>query len=278
MRGDGARVLRITLSPRLVTAVAVCVLTTGAAAGLLVADWHQLRREGAVPGAQQRLAEQQAILDRMQRTVRELRQEMAGWRDVHARLLDTVRPANATVIPGMGIGGPADRLHASLMPPDDLLALAAGVAEESRNLRMLDRLLTRAATMLAALPSRWPVRGPVNSAFGNRPSPWTSQPEFHSGIDIRAPNGTPVRAPAAGIVSFAGAHPEYGLSVVIDHGRDVKTIYGHLSKVSVSVGQPVEVDGAVGLTGSTGRSSGPHLHYEIVVQGQPVNPRAFLWD
>ena len=278
VRGDAARVLRFTVSARLAVAGMICFVLTGAAIGTLLFDWYQLRRDGAEPGARRTLAEQRALIARMQATAREIRMEMESWRDVHARLLDAVGPDRASVTPDLGIGGAADRRLMSVAPHDELGALAAGVAEESRNLRTLDRLLARAAKMLAALPTRWPVRGPINSEFGNRASPWASQTEFHSGIDIRAASGTPVRAPAAGLVSFAGWHPEYGLAAVIDHGQDVKTIYGHLSKVSVRVGQAVEADGTVGLTGSTGRSSGPHLHYEIFVQGQPVNPRAYLWD
>ena len=132
--------------------------------------------------------------------------------------------------------------------------------------------------MLAALPSRWPVRGQVNSDYGSRVSPWSAKPEFHSGLDIGAPVGTPVRAPAPGIVVFAGVHAEYGQTLIVDHGNDTKSIYGHLSRLHVAVNQKVERGEAIALTGNTGRSSGPHLHYEIQVKGQPVNPTSYLWE
>ena len=122
------------------------------------------------------------------------------------------------------------------------------------------------------------MRGAVNSDYGTRVSPWTNRPEFHSGMDIRAERGTPVRAPAAGIVAFAGAQPEYGTTIILDHGQDIRSLYGHLSKISVSAGERVERGMLIGYTGNTGRSSGPHLHYEILVRNQPVNPRAYLWD
>ena len=102
--------------------------------------------------------------------------------------------------------------------------------------------------------------------------------EFHSGIDIKAQMGTPVHAPAAGTVVVAGPAHEYGTAVMLDHGQDIKTLYGHLSKVSVRPGQKVERGMLLAFSGNTGRSSGPHLHYEIFVKGQPVNPRAYLWD
>ena len=138
--------------------------------------------------------------------------------------------------------------------------------------------MMRAARILATLPSRWPVRGAVNSEFGNRTSPWTSDKEFHAGMDIRAERGTPVRAPAGGSISFAGWQAEYGHTVTIDHGNDIKSVYGHLSKIGVAVGQRIVAGATLGFTGNSGRSSGPHLHYEILVKGQAVNPRSYLFE
>jgi murein DD-endopeptidase MepM/ murein hydrolase activator NlpD len=138
--------------------------------------------------------------------------------------------------------------------------------------------MARAGRMLTALPTRWPVRGAVNSEYGNRQSPWTNEREFHSGIDIRAERGTPVYAPASGTVVHAGPAQDYGTAVVLDHGQDIRSLYGHLSKLSVEPGQRVVRGAVIGYTGNTGRSSGPHLHYEIMVKGHAVNPRAYLWD
>src|SRR5439155_465917 len=135
-------------------------------------------------------------------------------------------------------------------------------------------------TSTAAWPSsvRKSARGAVNSEFGMRQSPWTKAPEFHGGMDIGANRGTAVQAPAAGTVVFAGTAPEYGNAVIVDHGQDIKSLYGHLSEVSVKPGQKVERGTLLAHTGNTGRSSGPHLHYEILVKGRAVNPRAYLWD
>jgi len=87
-----------------------------------------------------------------------------------------------------------------------------------------------------------------------------------------------VVAPAAGTVAFAGTHAEYGLTVILDHGENLRTVYGHLSRLDVSQGRTVARGTELGLTGNSGRSSGPHLHYEILVDGRPVNPRAYFWD
>ena len=161
---------------------------------------------------------------------------------------------------------------------DELERLAESVAEQGESLKALDRLVFRAGKALAALPSRWPIRGAVNSEFGMRQSPWSSGSEFHSGIDIRAQHGTPIRAPAGGVVTIAGTYQEYGITVILDHGQDIKSVYGHVSKTNVKPGERVERGTVVGWSGNTGRSTGAHLHYEILVKGQSVNPRAYLWD
>ena len=181
-----------------------------------------------------------------------------------------------------GIGGPsaasAELSQGRVTPAEEVDRLAEAVRDEGENLRTLERLISRAGKALASLPSRWPVRGAVNSEFGGRRSPGAKGSEFHSGIDIGAERGTPVHAPAAGTVTFAGPHAEYGLSVTVDHGEDLRTIYGHLSKITVTPGENVTRGAQLGLTGNTGRSSGPHLHYEILVKDRPVTPRAYFWD
>ena len=92
------------------------------------------------------------------------------------------------------------------------------------------------------------------------------------------PDGTPIRAPAAGVVTIAGVYQEYGITVILDHGQDIKSVYGHLSKTNVKPGDRVERGAVLGWSGNTGRSTGAHLHYEVMVKGQAVNPRAYLWD
>ena len=268
--------------PRGVAILSLAALVLASAvAGAFVADRLGLQLGRNARRHVERIAEQREALGAMKQKIGELRQEMVSWQDIHARLYAAFGPAGASETRGQGIGGPAgpvDRLLSRLSPRDELDRLAESIAEESRNLQTLDGLMTRAGKMLAMLPSRWPVRGAVNSEFGDRISPWTKAAEFHAGMDIRAERGTPVHAPAGGVVAVAGPYADYGLTVVLEHGEDLRTIYGHLSKVGTAVGQRVERGDQLGLTGNTGRSSGPHLHYEIVVRGQPVNPRAYLWE
>ena len=131
-------------------------------------------------------------------------------------------------------------------------------------------------TQLADAPSIWPVEGRVGSSFGEREDPFNGEGKFHSGIDIEATYGTPVRAAADGEVSGASMGAGYGREVVLDHGHDVLTIYGHLSAVVALPGQHVIRGQVIGYVGQSGRATGPHLHYEVRVHNVPVNPHKYL--
>jgi murein DD-endopeptidase MepM/ murein hydrolase activator NlpD len=126
-------------------------------------------------------------------------------------------------------------------------------------------------------PSVWPVEGRLESGFGGRRNPFGGGSyEFHSGQDIDAPWGAPVIAGASGKVTFVGWQNGYGQLVVIDHGAGLTTRYGHLSAIAASVGQMIGRGEFLGRVGSTGRSTGPHLHYEVRINDQPVNPLQYL--
>jgi len=131
-------------------------------------------------------------------------------------------------------------------------------------------------TQVADAPSMWPIEGPVTSSFGEREDPFNGEGAFHSGIDISAPFGTPVRATADGEVSDASMGAGYGREVVLNHGHDLMTVYGHLSAIAVLPGQHVTRGQVVGYVGQSGRSTGPHLHYEVRVNNVPVNPHKYL--
>lgn len=125
-------------------------------------------------------------------------------------------------------------------------------------------------------PTLWPVMGRITSSFGERLDPFNGEGAFHSGIDIATTFGAAVRAPADGVVLKASLGHGYGREIVIDHGDGVETLYGHLSGYSVTVGEQVHRGQIVGYVGSSGRSTGPHLHYEVRVRNTPVNPHKYL--
>jgi murein DD-endopeptidase MepM/ murein hydrolase activator NlpD len=132
----------------------------------------------------------------------------------------------------------------------------------------------------STVPSIWPLRGQITAGFGQRLDPFSGEGVFHSGVDICAHFGTRVEAPADGIVLQAGAGVEsgYGNAIVVDHGYGMTTKYGHLSKIFVVVGQEVKRGQVIGAVGMTGKTTGPHLHYEVIVNDTPVNPMKYLHE
>jgi murein DD-endopeptidase MepM/ murein hydrolase activator NlpD len=129
---------------------------------------------------------------------------------------------------------------------------------------------------LADAPSLWPVVGRIGSSFGQREDPFNGEGAFHSGIDIDVAFGSPIRATADGAVETAGMATGYGREIILDHGHGIKTLYGHLSGFTVTAGQQVSRGQVIGYVGMSGRSTGPHLHYEVRIQNTPVNPHKYM--
>ena len=168
-----------------------------------------------------------------------------------------------------GQGGPARPVDSAAA----LLALESKTAKLEREMRMYEAFL-RAHGMT---PSIWPVMGKLESGVGGRRNPFGGRGfEYHEGQDIDAAYGTPVQVAATGRVIIAARQRGYGNVVYVDHGAGLSTRYGHLSEIDVSVGQTVTRGQTIGLVGSTGRSTGPHLHYEVRINNQPVDPRPYL--
>ncbi|MGH7895580.1 MAG: M23 family metallopeptidase [Candidatus Binatia bacterium] len=283
VHGDGSRVLRVCLSRWIAYATlglggAIVTVMVGLAGRYVVLT----QQSGQMAGLRQRVADQHALLASFQTRIAAIRRELGDWKVVHARMSGAFGPEAGADEKKSGIGGTTADIPVAtsiaLRPQDELELLATGVAEEGPRLRALEHVVSRAGKIMSRLPLRWPIRGSVNSGFGPRRSPWSGAPERHEGIDIGSPSGTPVAAPAAGTVVTADVHGDYGKHVMIDHGNGVRSLYGHLKEIEVKVGQQVEKGQVVGLVGSTGRSTGPHLHYELLVQGSPVDPRGFLWE
>ncbi len=152
-------------------------------------------------------------------------------------------------------------------------ALGLKLAERRDSLTELRAWLGYVRSRLAATPSTWPLRGRIGSYFGYRTSPWRG---FHPGLDIDAPYGSPIRGTANGLVSYIGWRQGYGKTVIVDHGRGVTTLYGHNSNYAVVVGERVKRGQVVSYVGTTGYSTGPHVHYEVRKWDRAVNPIAYL--
>jgi murein DD-endopeptidase MepM/ murein hydrolase activator NlpD len=146
----------------------------------------------------------------------------------------------------------------------------------SRSLDGSADLSAASSLSLADTPTLWPVIGRLTSSFGEREDPFNGEGAFHAGIDIATAYGTPVRAPADGYVQMAGPANGYGREMILDHGQGITTVYGHLSGFAVTAGQQVKRGQVIGYVGSAGRSTGPHLHYEVRIRNTPVNPHKYL--
>jgi len=156
--------------------------------------------------------------------------------------------------------------------------LSAEATRQEQSLQELQAYFQDQKSLLASVPSVWPVRGWVTSDFGSRLDPYTSERVMHAGLDIAGPHGKEIVAPSDGTVVFAGLEGGYGNVLVIDHGYGIKTRYGHLMAILVKPGEKVKRGEVIAQLGNTGRSTGPHCHYEVRVNGIAQNPRKFILD
>lgn len=131
-------------------------------------------------------------------------------------------------------------------------------------------------SILNTIPSLWPAAGRISARYGNRSDPFTGREAFHEGLDIAATYGSSIKAAADGRVTFAGAKSGYGNVVIISHKNNLSTLYGHASKLLVKAGQTVKRGEVIAKIGSTGRSTGPHLHFEVLFNNSPVDPLKYL--
>lgn len=227
---------------------------------------------------------------------------------VIANLPDAVREARVPSEGGQGGAEDTDGVGDAALPeadsalPAEHLEPQPGLSAEQKLRSALDRIELRARKLstllpeqraslegllagledrrdqLAATPSIWPASGFVTSGYGFRTSPFTGRRQFHAGIDIAADFGSKIVAPASGRVVFAGRRGAFGRVVEIDHGFGVRTIFAHTEDIYVRVGQKVERGVRIASVGSTGRSTGPHLHYQVKANGRTVNPADYIFE
>jgi len=160
----------------------------------------------------------------------------------------------------------------------DLEALGQEITSRERSFRELKDLLEAKRSVLASTPTIWPLKGVLTAGYGYRKSPFTGQREMHEGIDVAAPQGTPIVATADGVVSFVGPLFSFGNVVFINHGHGFTTFYAHAGSIRAKEGQQVKRGEVVAYVGMTGRTTGPHVHYEVQVNGATVNPLKYIID
>ena len=209
----------------------------------------------------------------------DLRQEMVvlAQNDAKVRVMAKLSAPKGDSI--AGVGGPAreddvNREFNQIQQRIDEVRRQIDLRRESQE--EIQGILNDQRSLLAAKPLGWPVKGWLTSSFGFRRDPFNGKRKIHEGLDIAARTGTPVVATADGIVSSVKTEPGYGKMVTIDHGYGYRTLYGHNSKYNVKVGQRVRRGDRIASVGNTGRSTGSHVHYEIRLNGVPVNPQKYF--
>jgi murein DD-endopeptidase MepM/ murein hydrolase activator NlpD len=222
--------------------------------------------------------------------VSDLKKEMNRLKELDAKLrviTDIGPPTEKNQL--LGMGGPEEMnldnpISLETRRPEEVLHkmvqdvahLKTEAAAQELSFQELTEAMKDRRSLWAATPSIWPVKGWLTSGFGNRISPFTGDIAMHNGIDIAAHRDTPVVTSAAGVVSYEGFDSGLGKLVRINHGYGLQTEYGHLSKTAVKIGERVRRGDVIGYVGNTGLSTGPHLHYEVLVNDVPVNPMRYI--
>jgi murein DD-endopeptidase MepM/ murein hydrolase activator NlpD len=238
----------------------------------LIYGFYGLTQQGEHLRIERENRQLRAENDKQRQQLQNLNNRVDAVEDASRKLAEVSGMDKDAVAPH-GQGGPARPVNSAAA----LAALEAKTARLEREMRMYEAFLRSRGVSRGVIPSIWPVYGKLESGVGGRRNPFTGRGhEYHEGQDIDAAWGTPVEAAAAGKVIIAGWQRGYGNVVYVDHGSGLSTRYGHLSKINVSVGQSIDTGEIIGLVGSTGRSTGPHLHYEVRVNNQPVDPKPYL--
>ena len=227
-------------------------------------------------------------LDAMARRVGEMQARIVSLQVMGERVstLAGVKPSDLTptgtpagVAASSARGGP----YRPLAAPGSVDAISrllddldVAVALNTDVFTLIESRLLESRLQALLVPSSRPVEGPIGSGFGFRYDPFNGRSALHTGLDFPAPVGTPIQAAAGGVVVSIEQHPEYGQLLTLDHGGDLSTRYAHLSRTRVSVGDLVKRRQHIADIGNSGRSTGPHLHFEVLVQGVPQNPARFL--
>lgn len=186
--------------------------------------------------------------------------------------------SSETKAKGTALAPTGDEQYVMARVKDDIEQLSKEASIQEKILQELTEAAQQRSSRWASTPSIWPVKGWVTSGFGPRVSPFTEKPAWHDGLDIGAAPNAPVQAPAQGRITAIGFDQKLGNMVRIDHGYGIETLYGHLAKSLVKEGQRVKRGDVVGLVGSSGLATGPHLHYMVKANGQSIDPTRYILE
>ena len=289
--GPNARVRTLSISKSVLKTVFLSCCTVLVFSLYLVYEYNDVKdKVWELQSVREELMQQKAQVQNFALNILDYKRQMFLLRDLDTKLRRVVslgpRDKAQQVL---GIGGPDElglqnltslgekkQEEALKEMHQELTQLKGAASRQEASLQVLIEYFEDKRSLYASTPSVWPARGWVTSPFGNRTSPFSGILKFHEGIDIAAQTGTPVVAPADGVVIKAGFSTGYGNMVEISHGYGIKTVYGHNSRLNVKAGQRVKRGDVISFIGDTGSSTGPHLHYEVRMNGLPVNPVRYM--
>jgi murein DD-endopeptidase MepM/ murein hydrolase activator NlpD len=268
----------------------VLILVIPVVSYFLVKNYRNMKQiVTTLPEIRKETRDRKYLIERYEQDITMLRQTISRLKLANAKLMlmAGVDPAASSQI-SLGIGGTTDTGDLSTIIQgseedmgqklDNLMKLKEAATDQEELSQRLMEFFQDQKTLLASTPSIWPVKGWVTSGFGIRKSPFTGLKTMHAGIDIATRTGTPIVAPADGIVSFAGVKGSFGKVLVIDHGYGYTTFYGHCSALKKEVGDKIKRGDVIAYVGNSGTSTGPHLHYEVRVNGVATNPIKYILD
>ena len=289
--GPNERVRTLSISKSVIKSVILSLLAIVGFSLYLIYEYNDVKdKVWELQSMREELMQQKAQVQNFALNMLDYKRQMFLLRDLDTKLRRAVslgpRDKAHQVL---GIGGPdelglqnltsmGEKKQEEVLKEmhQELTQLKGAASRQETSLQMLIEYFEDKRSLYASTPSVWPVRGWVTSPFGNRISPFSGILTFHEGLDIAAQTGTPIVAPADGVVIKAGFGTGYGNMVEISHGYGIKTIYGHNSRLNVKPGQRVKRGDVIAYLGDSGSSTGPHLHYEVRVNGLPVNPVRYL--
>lgn len=289
--GPNARVRTLTISKSAIKSVFLSLAAVLLFSAYLVYEYNDVKdKVWELRSMREELMQQKAQVQNFALNMLDYKRQMFLLRDLDTKLRRAVRLGprdKAQQV--LGIGGPDElglqnlttlgekkQEEALKEMHQELTQLKGAASRQEASLQMLIEYFEDKRSLYASTPSMWPVRGWVTSPFGKRLSPFSGIMKFHEGLDVAAQTGTPVVSPADGIVIKAGFGTGYGNMVEISHGYGIRTIYAHNSRLNVKAGQRIKRGDVISFVGDSGSSTGPHLHYEVRVNGLPVNPVRYL--
>jgi murein DD-endopeptidase MepM/ murein hydrolase activator NlpD len=289
--GPNERVRTLSISKSVIKSVFLSLAAVLVTSLYLIYEYNDVKTKvGELQSVREELMEQKAQVQNFALNMLDYKRQMFLLRDLDTKLRRVVSLGPRDKAQQLlGIGGPDElglqnltsmgekkQEEALKEMHNELTQLKGAASKQETSLQMLIEYFEDKRSLYASTPSVWPVRGWVTSAFGNRTSPFSGIVKFHEGMDIAAQTGTPVVAPADGVVIKAGFGTGYGNMVEISHGYGIRTIFAHNSRLNVKAGQRIKRGDVISYVGDSGSSTGPHLHYEVRVNGLPVNPVRYL--